>query len=162
MNQGSNKIRGIMLHPPQSKTVELHPKAFKRMKNLKFLVVANVHVRRGFTYLPRQLRLLDWPDYPFSLPSNFFPEHLVTLNMPHSHVGLKSLFSQVWFFELMNYDSFTFCWRKFLIFYFLLIGNRIWIFATYQSQMLWIHYGITRVANSKLKGIRPFWVYKFS
>ena len=115
MNQGSNKIRGIMLHPPQLKTVELHPKAFKRMRHLKFLVVANVHVHRGFTYLPRELRLLDWPDYPFSLPSNFCPEQLVRLNMPHSNVRLKILFSQVWLFELMNYDSFTFCWRKFMI-----------------------------------------------
>ncbi|XP_030942178.1 TMV resistance protein N-like isoform X1 [Quercus lobata] len=70
-NTGSNKIRGIMLHFHKPIKVTLAPKAFKRMRNLKFLMVDNVQICEELKYLPNGLRLLQLPNYPFPLPSNF-------------------------------------------------------------------------------------------
>ncbi|KAK9996134.1 hypothetical protein SO802_020820 [Lithocarpus litseifolius] len=46
-------------------------------------------------YLPIGLRLLDWPDYSFPLPSTFCPQLLVELNMPYSCIALEEPFRQV-------------------------------------------------------------------
>ena len=72
-----------MLHKPTK--VTLAANAFKRMGNLKFLIVHNVHICNELKYLPNGLRFLDLPNYPFPLPSNFCPQKLATLNMPCSH-----------------------------------------------------------------------------
>ena len=66
-NQGSDKIRGIMLHLPDPITLQLHAKAFRKMKNLKFLMVHNVHICGELEYLPNGLTLVQWPESPFSL-----------------------------------------------------------------------------------------------
>ena len=94
-NQGSDKIRGIMWHSPNPTTVQLHAKAFKKMKNLKFLMVHNVLVSKELKYLPNGLKLLEWHEYPFSLPSNYCPQQLVVLKMPRSCIRLEKLFMQV-------------------------------------------------------------------
>ena len=94
-NQGSNKIRGIMCRLPNPITVQLHVEAFKKMKNLKFLMVQNVLVSEELKYLPNGLKLLEWHEYPFSLPSNYCPQQLVVLEMPHSWIRLDELLKQV-------------------------------------------------------------------
>ena len=93
--QGSSKIRGIMLCFHDPKAVTLAPNAFKRMTNLKFLIVHNVYICNELKYLPNGLRLLQLPNYPFPLPSNFCPKKLVTLKMPFSRIRLENLFKQV-------------------------------------------------------------------
>ena len=94
-NQGSDKIRGIMLHSPNPITAQLYTKAFKKMENLKFLMVSNVLISEELKKLPNGLKLLEWDQYPFSLPSNFCPQELVVLNMSHSCIRLGKLFKQV-------------------------------------------------------------------
>ena len=94
-NQGSDKIRGIMLHSPNPITVQLHTKAFKKMENLKFLMVSNVLISEELKYLPNGLRLLEWDQYPFSLPSNFCSQQLVVLKMSGNCIRLENLFKQV-------------------------------------------------------------------
>ena len=84
-----------MLHYPNPITVKLHAKAFKRMENLKFLIVRNVHICEELKILPKGLRLLEWPGYHFSLPSKYCPQQLVAFGMPHSHIRLKKLFKHV-------------------------------------------------------------------
>ncbi|XP_075657002.1 TMV resistance protein N-like isoform X1 [Castanea sativa] len=93
-NKGSKKIRGIMLHSPQSIKVQLHTEAFRRMENLKFLIVENVHICKPLEFLPNKLILLKWPYYPFHWPSKYFPEQLVALEMPHSRIRLPKLIKQ--------------------------------------------------------------------
>ncbi|KAK4583266.1 hypothetical protein RGQ29_026165 [Quercus rubra] len=93
-SKGSDKIRGIMWHSPNPTTVQLHAKAFKKMKNLKFLMVHNVLVSKELKYLPNGLKLLEWHEYPFSLPSNYCPQQLVVLKMPRSCIRLEKLFMQ--------------------------------------------------------------------
>ena len=93
--QGSDKIRGIMWHSPNPITVQLHAKAFKKMENLKFLMVHNVLIPKELKYLPNGLKLLEWHEYPFSLPSNYCPQQLVVLEMLCSCIRLEKLFMQV-------------------------------------------------------------------
>ena len=94
-NQGSDEIRGIMWHSPDPITVQLHAKAFKKMENLKFLMVHNVLISEEIKYLPNGLKLLEWDKYPSSLPSNYRPQQLVELRMPRSCIRLEDLFKQV-------------------------------------------------------------------
>ena len=93
-NQGSDKIRGITCHSPDPITVQLHAKAFKKMENLKFLMVRNVLISKKLKYLPNGLKLLEWDKYPFSLPSNYCTQQLVELGMPRSCIRLEKLFMQ--------------------------------------------------------------------
>lgn len=75
--------------------MQLEANAFKKMKNLNFLIIRNVHIREGLKYLPNGLKLLDLPNYAFPLPSGFCPKNLATLNMPCSKVVLTELLNQV-------------------------------------------------------------------
>ena len=93
--QGSDKIRGIMWHSPNPIPVQLHDEAFKKMENLKFLMVHNVIISEELIYLPNGLKLLEWHEYPFSLPSKYCPQQLVVLEMPRSCIRLDKLFKQV-------------------------------------------------------------------
>ena len=83
-----------MFHSPNPIIVQLHAKAFKRMENLKFLIVRNVHICEELKFLPNGLRLLEWPGYHFSLPSKYCPQQLVAFGIPR-HIRLKKLFKQV-------------------------------------------------------------------
>lgn len=84
-----------MLYPPKPVTVRLHNEAFQRMENLKFLIVYNINICEALKYLPYGLRFLHWGNYPFPLPSKYFPQKLVVLEMPGSHIKLEKLFKQV-------------------------------------------------------------------
>ena len=88
-----------MLRSPKSKStmVQLEAQIFRKMKNLRFLIIRNVHFHGhgGLEYLPNGLRLLDWDTYPFSsLPSSFCPKKLVVLRMPRNQ--LVEPLTQVW------------------------------------------------------------------
>ena len=84
-----------MLRPPKSTTVQLEAQIFRNMKNLRFLIIHNVHFHGGFEYLPNGLRLLDWDTYPFSsLPSSFCPKKLAVLRMPRNRIVEPLM--QVW------------------------------------------------------------------
>ncbi|KAL4639452.1 hypothetical protein ACB092_03G219600 [Castanea dentata] len=109
-NMGSKKIRGIILHLPQPVEVQLHTKAFKKMKNLKFLIVENVRICEPLEFLPRSLVILKWPNYPFHWPFEYFPEQLVSLEMPHSCIRLPRLIKQ----ELENLIGVNFSGCKFI------------------------------------------------
>src|ERR1044072_7426781 len=65
--------------------VEWSGKAFKKMKNLRVLIMENAASSTGPEHLPNSLRVLDWRSCPSpSLPSDFSPKQLVILNMPKS------------------------------------------------------------------------------
>ena len=84
-----------MWYSPEPRNVKLQANAFKNMRNLKFLLVENVQISKELKYLPNELRLLQWPEYDFPLPSKFCPQNLVVLNMPNSGIRLEKLFKQV-------------------------------------------------------------------
>ena len=78
--QGSVENEAIVFRLPEDKEVRWNGKAFKKMKNLKILIIEKAHFSRAPRYLPSSLRVLIWKEYPSSsLPSNFNPDKLVML-----------------------------------------------------------------------------------
>ena len=84
-----------MWYSPKPRKVKLQANAFKNMINLKFLLIGNVQISEGLKYLPNELRLLQWPEYNFPLPIEFYPQNLVVLNMPNGKIGPEKLFKPV-------------------------------------------------------------------
>ncbi|KAL4642315.1 hypothetical protein ACB092_02G007200, partial [Castanea dentata] len=93
-NKGSNKIRGIMWCEPKPRTVSLRASAFKKMENLKFLIVKNVQTSKELKYLSNELRLFECSGSNFSLASKFCPSKLVGLEVSNSCIRLPNLFKQ--------------------------------------------------------------------
>ncbi|XP_029144705.1 disease resistance protein RPP2A-like [Arachis hypogaea] len=94
-NKGTEAIHGIMLDMSRCRNLCLSPDTFKKMPNLRYLRfftsldidgrLCDLHIPTGLESLPDELRYLEWHACPIqSLPSNFCPENLVTLRMPHS------------------------------------------------------------------------------
>ena len=108
-----------MLCLPKPMKVQLNEQ-FLKMKNLRLLIIRNLHSSGHLEYLPNELRFLDWPGYPFSsLPTNFCPKKLVALNMSGSR--LEKNFKQVWlliislnYYFLKLYSNFFFLLQIFL------------------------------------------------
>ena len=97
-----------MLWSPESKSKreQLEPQIFRKMKNLRFLIIHNVHFPEhgGLEYLPNGLRLLDWDTYPSSsLPSSFCPKKLVVLRLPRNRMmePLRQVWSLVYICKLL-------------------------------------------------------------
>ncbi|KAL4603868.1 hypothetical protein ACB092_10G153900 [Castanea dentata] len=108
-NKGTDEIRGIMLHSPELVNVPLHPDVFKRMVNLKILLVDNINICEAIQYLPNGVKILYWPKYPFSLPSKFYPRELAGLGMPYSCIGLGKLCNQEFQLKNMKYLNLSGC-----------------------------------------------------
>ncbi|KAL6270235.1 hypothetical protein ACE6H2_027146 [Prunus campanulata] len=87
-NTGTDKIKGIMVKLPaglESDEVCLNAESFSKMKNLRLFINHNARLSGKVDYLPNELRLLSWPEYPSqSLPANFNPKTLVGLTLPRS------------------------------------------------------------------------------
>jgi hypothetical protein len=65
--------------------VELDESAFKKMKNLKTLIIEGGHFSKGPKYLPNSLRVFKWEAYPSEyLPQDFHPKKLVIFNLQKS------------------------------------------------------------------------------
>lgn len=75
-----------MLNVRDKKEVQWSGKAFKKMKNLKILVIIGQAIFSSIPqHLPNSLRVLEWSSYPSpSLPPDFNPKELEILNMPQS------------------------------------------------------------------------------
>ena len=105
---------------PEPITVSLKASAFKRMENLKFLIVKNVQNYKKLKYLSNELRLFEWPGYNFSLPSKFCPQKLVRLEVSNGCIRLTKLFKQVWVYYLWIFISlnviFKIRWNDFFFF----------------------------------------------
>ncbi|KAL4374456.1 hypothetical protein AHAS_Ahas05G0183600 [Arachis hypogaea] len=84
-NTGTSEINMINLEVPIYEVLEWDGTAFKKMKNLKTLIIQNGKFSKGPKHLPNSLRVLEWQGYPLdSLPSDFRPKKLAILNLPNS------------------------------------------------------------------------------
>ncbi|RZB92294.1 TMV resistance protein N [Glycine soja] len=85
-NSGTSKIEIICLDFSSSEKeaiVEWDGNAFKKMKNLKILIIRNVKFSKGPNYFPDSLIALEWHRYPSNcLPSNFNSNKLVVCKLP--------------------------------------------------------------------------------
>ncbi|TKY68188.1 TMV resistance protein N [Spatholobus suberectus] len=112
-NSGSSTIEGIMLHPPKLEKVDNWTNtAFEKMKNLRILIVRNTKFSTGPSYLPNNLRLLDWIEFPSeSFPPNFYPENIVDFKLSHSPLvsvkPLQKVFQDLTFVNLSKCQFIT-------------------------------------------------------
>ncbi|RVW20934.1 putative disease resistance protein RPP1 [Vitis vinifera] len=89
---GTEAIKGIFLDMSTSKQLQFTTEAFKMMNDLRLL-----KVHQDANYDSAELRYLHWDGYPLeSLPSNFYAENLVELNLRCSNI------KQLWETELFK------------------------------------------------------------
>jgi len=91
--QGSEIIEAIFLDATEYTHINLSPKTFEKMVNLRLLAfrdhkgIKSVSLPHGLDSLPETLRYFLWDGYPWkSLPPTFCAEMLVELSMQESHV----------------------------------------------------------------------------
>ncbi|XP_031111600.1 TMV resistance protein N-like isoform X2 [Ipomoea triloba] len=87
--KGTEKIEMIVLNSPmKNMEYKYNTKAFKDMKNLRFLQIDGIHLEGNFKHLPRNvLRFLRWNQCPLKyIPSAYSFERLVKLEMWESNI----------------------------------------------------------------------------
>ncbi|KAK7314801.1 hypothetical protein VNO77_33329 [Canavalia gladiata] len=75
-NTGTSRIEIIHMDfaLPEEEEIKWDRAAFKKMENLKTLIIRNGRFSKGPKHLPNSLRVLEWNGYPSkSLPSDFHP-----------------------------------------------------------------------------------------
>ena len=100
--QGTEAIKGILLNLSIPKPIHVTTESFAMMKNLSLLKIysdyefasmrehSKVKLSKDFEFSSYELRYLYWQGYPLeSLPSSFYAEDLVELDMCYS--SLKQL-----------------------------------------------------------------------
>ncbi|GMN51155.1 hypothetical protein TIFTF001_020313 [Ficus carica] len=93
----------------------LDHKVFENINNLGFNTSADevshkLHFPQDIKSLPTALRYLEWWNYPLkSLPSNFVPQNIVELKMPHNK--LKKLWSGVQNLGNLKHIDLSFSYR---------------------------------------------------
>ncbi|XP_045789512.1 TMV resistance protein N-like [Trifolium pratense] len=90
-NRGTEIVEAIFLVANQCTNINLSPKAFEKMVNLRLLAIHDpkgyVSLPHGLDLLPENLRYVLWDGYPWkSLPPTFRPDMLVELSLRESHV----------------------------------------------------------------------------
>ncbi|KAL2334238.1 hypothetical protein Fmac_015451 [Flemingia macrophylla] len=97
-NKGTSQIEIILLDSPLSEDVEWDGEAFKKMKNLKTLIIRNGYFSKGPKHLPNSLRVLEWWRYSSQgLPDDFQPKNLAIFKLPNNGFtsrGLAALLSK--------------------------------------------------------------------
>ncbi|KAK2407424.1 TMV resistance protein N [Trifolium repens] len=106
---GTSEIQTIILDfPKYEKVVQWDGKAFKKMKGLQTLIIRSLCFAEGPKNLPNSLRVLEWWGYPSQfLPSDFYPEKLAVLKLPHSSFMSPELSKSKKFVNmtLLNFDE---------------------------------------------------------
>jgi hypothetical protein len=78
--------------PLYEEVVEWKGDEFKKMENLKTLIIKNGFFSKIPEHLPNSLRVLDWPRYPSQrIPSDFCPRKLSICKLPESCLTLFEL-----------------------------------------------------------------------
>ncbi|KAJ7970182.1 TMV resistance protein N [Quillaja saponaria] len=105
-DKGTDKIEGVMLRFPSEEKLQWSGEAFKKMTNLRILMVENAYFSEGPKHLPDELRVLDWKNYPsMSLPPDFKSDNLVVLSLVDSRLKLTEPLN----FKSLIYMDFSHC-----------------------------------------------------
>ncbi|XP_059590540.1 disease resistance protein RPV1 [Vitis vinifera] len=110
---GTEAIKGILLNLSIPKPIHVTTESFAMMKNLSLLKIysdyefasmrehSKVKLSKDFEFSSYELRYLYWQGYPLeSLPSSFYAEDLVELDMCYS--SLKQLWESDMLLEKLN------------------------------------------------------------
>jgi len=104
MSQGKNSVTGLALKLPKGNTNCFSTKAFKKMKRLRLLQLAEVKLDGDFEYVSRDLRLLSWNGLSH-IPTNFYGENLVFIELENSKVELLWMITVVLLLILVFHTS---------------------------------------------------------
>ncbi|KAH1152258.1 hypothetical protein GLYMA_16G210800v4 [Glycine max] len=111
-NSGTSEIEIISLDLSLSEketTIEWNGNAFRKMKNLKILIIRNGKFSKGPNYIPESLRVLEWHGYPSScLPSNFHPKELAICKLPQSCItsfGFQGSMKKFRNLKVLNFEQ---------------------------------------------------------
>nr|WIL60018.1 nodulation protein [Melilotus officinalis] len=86
---GTKAIKGLALKLPRAKERCFSTKAFKKMNRLRLLQLAGVKLDGDFEYLSRNLSWLSWNGFSLAhIPTNFYRENLVSIELENSNVKL--------------------------------------------------------------------------
>ncbi|XP_027357713.1 TMV resistance protein N-like isoform X2 [Abrus precatorius] len=87
--------------------IKWNRKAFKKMKNLKTLIIKNGHFSKGPKHLPNSLRVLEWAKYPSQgFPANFCSKKLSICKLPKSCFSLELAdLSEFMNMSVLNFDE---------------------------------------------------------
>nr|XP_016500254.1 PREDICTED: disease resistance protein TAO1-like isoform X2 [Nicotiana tabacum] len=86
-NKGSKKVEVLKVDQLAFEGLHLSTKAFKKMKNLRVLMMDELHISGDFELLSKELRWLSWKRCPLKcIPSNFPAVNLVVLDMRGSDI----------------------------------------------------------------------------
>ncbi|XP_057973733.1 disease resistance-like protein DSC1 [Malania oleifera] len=124
--EGTEKVEAIVLDLHELKEVNFSAKAFATMTNLRLLKIYYKDRPEGFEYLPRfktncklhisgsleflsnKLRCLYWCGFPFkSIPTKFYPENIVELNM--SYGCIKQLWKGAMVLKNLKFVNLSHC-----------------------------------------------------
>ncbi|BAU01584.1 TMV resistance protein [Vigna angularis] len=85
-NKGTAQIEIICVDFPSVEEVEIEwdGNAFKKMRNLRTLIIRNGHFSKGPKHLPNSLRVMEWWRYPSqNFPQDFHPKKLAIFKLPY-------------------------------------------------------------------------------
>nr|XP_016496970.1 PREDICTED: disease resistance protein TAO1-like isoform X1 [Nicotiana tabacum] len=86
-NEGSENVEVLKVDRGTLNGVNLSTKAFEQMKNLRVLIMDELHISGDFGLLSKKLRWLSWKKCPLKcIPSNLPAENLVVLYMRESDI----------------------------------------------------------------------------
>uniref|UniRef100_A0A9I9CIT7 TIR domain-containing protein n=1 Tax=Cucumis melo TaxID=3656 RepID=A0A9I9CIT7_CUCME len=84
-NSGTDAIKAIKLDFPNPTRLGVNSQAFRKMKNLRLLIVQNARFSTKIEYLPDSLKWIKWHGFPQpTLPSCFITKNLVGLDLQYS------------------------------------------------------------------------------
>ncbi|KAK4259605.1 hypothetical protein QN277_005919 [Acacia crassicarpa] len=105
-NSGSRSIEGILFDPPEEVEVEWSGLSFKKMTNLRFLIIRKAQFLTGPKYLPNSLRWLEWEGYPSTnLPPKFSANKLVFFKLCFSPFKLEEPLKRFECLTCMNFSE---------------------------------------------------------
>ena len=80
--------------PKRDLTIQWRSNTFEKMKSLRYFICRNAEFSEELTYLPNELRVLDWDGcFLQYLPSNFHGRNLTIIRMRNGlFKGLKEGF----------------------------------------------------------------------
>lgn len=84
--KGTGQIEIICVDFPSFEELEIEwdGDAFKKMKNLRTLIIRNGHFSKGPKHLPNSLRVMEWWRYPSqNFPQDFHPKKLAIFKLPY-------------------------------------------------------------------------------
>ncbi|KAK7314751.1 hypothetical protein VNO77_33279 [Canavalia gladiata] len=112
-NSGTSEIEIICLDfslHNKKEIVKWNGKAFKKMKNLRTLIIKSGQFSKGPKHLPNSLRVLEWWNYPSQgLPPNFRSKKFAICKLPKSCFGSLELTDLSKRFVNMSVLNFDYC-----------------------------------------------------